>query len=340
LRAAVASITFTLAVICACSQTELASPHGGAPTNDAGGRDGAVGIVEGGSPEGGAPGTDSGSKPKYPLSTDCAAWAEAECVREQRCLPFLFVLSHAGVPGCVETKGITCTIAKKSPGVAVGLDFTACATATAARADCDLEDVPAECRLKGSLPDGALCEQDYQCLSGACSGPVESYEHPCRKCKQRVAEGASCDLAPCDFGLFCDFLATPDTCFKPPPLGAECTTIGCARPNLCVNGKCTAPLPTGAACTTDAGSSNPCGGLNRCTASPTGGASTCQLIPVAGLGEYCVLSCKDGLSCRDDTCVSSPSIGDACNPKDGLWCHSPAECIDGRCAWPAPDRCK
>lgn len=175
--------------------------------------------------------------------------------------------------------------------------------------------VPASCRIKGTLDDDSVCENDRQCKSGYCKGSF-----PCGTCKPRPAEivGAA--------------------------KGQPCTVQTCALPYQCVGGSCVDPLQENAACTEVVGSDDGCDttkGLNciddKCTKEIfPGPGEACGFVDGGGRN----IVCRGDATCENGKCVARAGDGADCSVDGGPECALPAECIAAKCGEPAADRCK
>lgn len=305
---------------------------------------------------GGSSGADSSSSSSSTSSsggtsnpTDCAATADALCSYLQRCVPVVFGLGFSDLASCKTRGELACSIDKQSPGA--GVVGPACATDLKALA-CSGTTViaPASCRTKGTLTDGATCENDLQCTSGACV-KAPGAASPCGTCTARAAVNGSCaNGVKCDWDLVC---ADGNVCKVPNQKNEACTRGSCIGPYRCVGGTCKDPVALDGACNQVTTDDDPCDGTKLLFCQRTAPAAppgTCKAIVVASASQACgvvnqqLVVCGPGTSCEgpngNKTCVAKAADNAACDTNLGPSCSDPAECSNGKCTLPPADRCR
>lgn len=244
--------------------------------------------------------------------------------------------------------------------------LAACVSATQAAGCVAPGALPSACSVPGSLPDGAACNEPFQCAGGQCfvgasAGPdastgTASLCGVCatlpavgQPCTGSCAAGAACDHTqatptcvsvtagaagdPCDgigadcgAGLYCD--AVSGACAQLPVAGEPCTDTGlCAVPAWCLAKNCAAPGSSGAPCGTDA----ECQAGLGCSVQ----TETCGTVTWAAAGD----PCGDLARCLVGVCNPGPStcpavLGDgaSCDPADqSTTCDTLAGCVGGTC---------
>lgn len=182
--------------------------------------------------------------------------------------------------------------------------------------------------LKGSLPDGAACDLDYQCASGECVTGDSQSGTGCGKCAPAVAIGQPCaNGAGCVEGATCRSTSsggTPtcvavrianagETCSDPakPEEAVRCADgLACVRTSPTSAGTCRAPVGEGEACGQE-GLGNRCKPGLACIAGKCG--------KLLGAGAACTSSgeCGSGLACDAvaKTCaaITWAKAGEACD---------------------------
>lgn len=240
-------------------------------------------------------------------------------------------------------------------------------TSAIQNADCNAS---ANCRITGSLADGAGCGVSTQCSGGRCDNAntvVPNSEITCGKCASYVAvggscgtgadcdpqtsecvnntcvafaqQGQSCTSAPCASNLQCD--TTSHTCQPFPTKGQTCT-IECQAPYRCLSGTCGDAVQQGGACPI---------GIECATGLTCDQTShTCVQPTAAGAGQPCgfvnnqIVQCQSGLKCQQTstsggTCIAPKNAGDACTVGKGE-CATFLACISGTCQVPDYSVCK
>lgn len=203
--------------------------------------------------------------------------------------------------------------------------------------------------MKGTLADGAVCENDVQCVSGSCVKPPMAAS-PCGTCTARAPLNALCENnVKCDWDLVC----AGTTCRTPAAKDAACVKGQCLGPYRCVGGVCKDPVQVDGACADNAADDDWCDGtkLLFCKRTvPAAPAGTCKAVGIAAVGQPCgivgneLVICGAGASCEGPngsrTCKAKAADGVACDTNLGPSCSDPAECINGKCTLPPADRCK
>lgn len=276
------------------------------------------------------------------------AAADGLCSYLQRCLPTIFNVGYADLAACKTRGELACAIDTKSPGHATvpvacanDLKTLACSGGTLI--------APVSCRVKGTLADNAICENDAQCTSGACVKPPGATS-PCGTCQARAAASGSCaDNAKCDWDLVC----AGEVCRTPAAKDAACVKGQCLGPYRCIGGTCKDPVQLDGACSEIQADDDHCDTtkLLFCQrTNPPSAAGTCKALQFAGPNQPCgivnnaIVGCGAGTSCEgplaSKTCKPKAADGAACDTGIGPSCNDPAECINGKCTLPRADRCK
>jgi hypothetical protein len=334
-------------LLIACSGDDSSSTPG--PSSSSGGSSSGSSGDDGGSSGDASSSSSSGSSSGGTTNpTDCNATADALCSYLARCLPSVFGLGYADVATCTTRGALACNIDKQSPGA--GVVPTACATDLKALARTGGTLIaPASCRVKGTLADDAVCENDVQCTSGSCVKDPGAAS-PCGKCTARAALDGSCiNNVKCDWDLVC----ASTTCKAPVAKDAACVKGQCTGPYRCVGGICKDPVQLDGACNDNAPDDDWCDGtkLLYCKRTvPAAPAGTCKALAIAAVGQACgvvsneLVVCGAGASCEglagNRTCQMKAIDGASCDTNLGPTCADPAECINGKCTLPPADRCK
>jgi len=173
--------------------------------------------------------------------------------------------------------------------------------------------------LTGTVANGSACYTGIDCANGSCDDSATTCPGTC---SAYATQGQSCATQSCAPGLTC-ILATT-TCQTPVVAGGACTsTSDCAGGLFCdtaSSNTCKAQQTSGACSTSNA---DQCAIGSVCAS----GTSTCM--PLQGAGGSCSASPEDlcgvGYECNTaGTCVSWPSVGQACSA-------SAPQCIDSFC---------
>jgi hypothetical protein len=154
------------------------------------------------------------------------------------------------------------------------------------------------------IADGAACQNDYQCQSGACVA-LSCARPP-------LANGLRCTSdTQCSSG-FCNHETSRYCDVKPLDNGKRCVFYTECASDVCVNGLCTNGLPVGADCTPASGKP-PCDPALYCDTSLT--PWSCQ--PKHGPGDDCT---SDAQCFGDCVTMSGRMICDETAPPGGLVC--------------------
>lgn len=202
-------------------------------------------------------------------------------------------------------------------------------------AACDA-DPEAECDdvFVGTLPEGATCAQDLQCLDGFCALD-EGCSGTCTALRSEGGECASSDQ--CGSGLAC---GADDTCAQPAWIGESCTEAPCGS-NLSCGGSFEEPVCLGGDQFWVGELGDPCGlGQLLCkadlTCANTEDGSVCM--PYAEPDGTCYSAtpsmCPRGYYCersddqREGLCLSQLDAGSPCS--DDVQCDG-GNCVDQSC---------
>ncbi len=271
------------------------------------------------------------------------------CNSYKTCLPAYFANAYGDLDTCVARRLTASVAALFGPGSSLTTeDVVLCGKANGATIACDqilrqfFENpvVPADCRLKGSLPNGSACAGSDQCKSGACRPPVGAV---CGVCQDRVALGGTCNAhGDCVEGLGCH----RGKCTTFVERGGACDDVSpCHVGDICFASKCEARKKPGAACSQT---------LQDCdfTSSCHETSNTCTPLELAKLGGSCgqlagagYALCEFGLKCKGSTtgaCVGAAKLGEACfkSGPTGSQCESPLACAAAICALASTDACR
>lgn len=309
---------------------------GGGGTPVAAGTDGGGSSSSGAASSSSSGGSEAGGSP-------CPAIAAAVCAYGKRCFPGFIEETT-----CESAETILCEHQRKLPGYSTTPIPASCVEVYQSAA-CTGVQTPAglladECNPKGSLDNGAACEEGEQCKTGNCFTKSGSTAR-CGVCADYALEGADCAEAKCKLGLYCLGTKTPGErkCKPLDALGAECTIGSCAFPNKCVGGTCKAPLADGMDCTHPATDESPCEksclqGSHQCGPSPN------VFVKAGDKCEGVALICPAGTSCQgpkgDQRCVLDARAGETCNDETGPECTQGFVCAGGKCEERPLDACK
>ena len=243
----------------------------------------------------------------------CTDLATAVCNKRTSCSNGANIVKVFGsMANCLARTELTCTDALAAPGNAsTPAHEELCATAWGG-ATCDeflLANDPADCVVAGTLANGAACEYGGQCASSYCTAEKEAQ---CGSCGTPPATGADCTTSGCARGQICfqDTVANTMTCVVDGIVGASCGRTAPCSPGLAcigatttVNGTCmTAAVSAGAACDNKTGP-----GCARdlgiyCNTM----SATCTSIQYAADGAACgVTAGGDFVDCAQGTCYGS-----------------------------------
>lgn len=293
--------------------------------------------------------TDAGKLPPGAKEA-LAANHRVFCQSYAACFPAYFTNLFGDVETCVSRRLAASMAALFGPGSALTTDdIVLCGKGYGTAIACDeilrlfYENpvVPADCRLRGSLPNGSVCAGSDQCKSGACRTATGTTTG-CGVCQDRVALGGACTLhVDCAEGLACH--RTKCTAFV--ERGGACDDLSpCHVADVCVGGKCEARKKLGASCSVAA---QDCDYTTWCN-DTTG---TCTPLQSGKLGGNCgelstggYALCDFGLKCKGGTtgvCVDAAKLGGACFKAGptGSQCESPLLCT-GTCVQPDTDICR
>jgi len=279
-----------------------------------------------------------------------AALAEnhrAFCSSYAACFPAYFTTYYGDVETCVARRLSASMAALFGPGSTLTTDdIVLCGKSYGASIACDeilrlfFENpvVPADCRLRGTLPNGSPCAGSDQCKSGAC----RSTSAGCGVCQDRVPSGGVCTIdIDCAEGLACH----RSKCTPFVARGGACdTTTPCHVADACVAGKCEARKKLKEACSSAV---QDCDFTTWCHET----TNTCEPIGLGKLGTSCgqlstggYALCEFGLKCKGTTvgvCVDAAKLGASCfkTGLTGSQCETPLVCT-GTCIQPSTDSCR
>lgn len=227
-------------------------------------------------------------------------------------------------------------------------DIEACGRASGTEYSCDeilrifYENpvIPADCRLRGDMPNGTQCAGSDQCKSGYCRYEAVS---TCGVCADRVGPGGPCQTdVHCAEGFACDL----GKCVPWVDRGGACgASKPCHVADTCASdGKCVQRLSLMSAC-----EKQDCDVNASCNLT----SKLCAAVGVYGLAGQCGVRdegsyglCSFGLKCRitsgsTGACVGAAKLGEACfrSGPNGSQCEAPLICA-GTCVLPSTDVCK
>jgi hypothetical protein len=211
---------------------------------------------------------------------------------------------------------------------------------------CDPTAPPAACEPgRGTLPDGASCNESAQCQSGVCDRQADSVHGlvSCGTCATTLPEGAPCDATQvCAPGTACNYLLAPNrVCQAFGDVGTNCGPYAFpCRPGLSCfitdevasTGSCTRPAPEGSAC--DMTACLPglvCDDFTKKCIQPTArpkAGEPCDAKTLCEIG-LCVYS-----SPTETTCQAIIPDGQSCpfgDPRGRVTCDSSTYCVDTVC---------
>jgi hypothetical protein len=290
------------------------------------------------------------------LTRACTAFAKAACGRLFGCTPFAGALAYGDAATCEQRLVLACVPAPGAPGSTLtATQVDQCADAVTGET-CEQyldNDQPSACAYTGSLPEGAACGTDAQCLTGYCRlAPLTS----CGTCAKRWQAGQAgpdgglgcTSNADCVATLICAATGASTGCTVPAAAGAACGLLQpCQGTLACIGGKCAAPVPLGGSCAapTDCDGAHGAGcdvTTKKCI--PIGTASAGQ---ACGVSSSALVECSGGATCST---IGSPTLGQGtCHPPatdnapcgPGIGCLAPAICAPStlRCTLPNPSLC-
>lgn len=281
--------------------------------------------------------SSSSSSSSGSMGSACTGYAKSACAKLQSCATTLFNANYADLAACETRLGLSCNQRAKAPGTSFNATkIEACAAEYDALACADFYS-PDLCKpTAGSLADGAVCGDHFQCKSTFCDSP----NGMCGTCAPRLALGDSCVSNPdqCELGLVCD-----STCQTPVALNGGCSSsaqceagLRCTTMNMCAK----QPSKLG----------DPCDYINVGCDLAAGlwcdsGSSTCIAIDLAQPGQSCSVAagsytmCAAGALCYNQSCVATVADGTTCDGTGNPPCESQAECINGKCQVFDPASC-
>lgn len=300
-----------------------------------------------------APPDDTGKAIPTGAADALAKNHRAFCSSFAKCFPPLLSNLFGDVDTCVARRLAGSLSALFGPGSRLTTaDIEACGRATGDAYTCDqilrtfYENpvVPADCRLRGDLANGAPCAGSDQCKSGFCRYEPNA---ACGACADRTAPGGSCTShVHCAEGFACE----KGTCVAWVDRGGACGDgKPCHRADVCVSGKCVERLSIGADCDValqDCGLGATCSTVaSKCVALEGGKlGSPCGDLDSGGLG-----ICDFGLRCKindfaayEGACVAVAKEGESCfriGPT-GSQCETPLVCAATSCVMPSTDVCR
>jgi hypothetical protein len=291
---------------------------GGAPQGGAGGATGGGGSqagAGGAAGSGGATPFDCSMIEPAPLEGPaCDAYADAVCARVGTCAPYWLDVVYGSAEGCQSAVKLQCEQVLGLPGLGYGgPEILACASLLAnAPCECQGGDVCAAVG-PGTLPAGASCQLAAQCESSTCALEPGT---GCGACVEGAALGESCELMPCEQGLFCSL--GEGVCAAPLELGAPCAEGDvCDDPLVCYQGVCSERIALGEACPGGGAGVNPCDFAGQGAVCIN---DVCREVTVVGPGELCGYEIPATIKvCTGDSYCSEalPSQGE-CLPKTGV----------------------
>ncbi len=183
----------------------------------------------------------------------------------------------------------------------------------------------ARCNFRGSLASGAPCNEDFQCVSGVCSG---AHSTSCGVCAPTAAVGESCSSSGCGLGATCYAANNSPVCAAVTygTLGANCDgSVSFCAPGLSCDmqtGQCVGiPKNVGDPCSASVGCAPPllCGGTLTCQ-QPKSLAGACSADQDCPVGYVCEQMRAAGVC----TAITWIMPGQPC----GAY---PAQCLVGSC---------
>lgn len=323
----------------------------GAACGDDAGSVGPTGGSGGSGGSGGAGATDGGNSDSGGSgATDkaCTEMANALCGRLSTCSAAFLSLAFVDMTTCVGVAKGSCLASLQAKQTGATPDALSKCSEDLKSASCPdvlSHNPPVSCRPSGgTVGNGMVCGDDWQCQSGRCAVPADAN---CGVCAARAAAGAACPRDTdddCDFGLVCN----NGTCIARSGSGAACDkNRPCANPYVC-------SAETGGVCTTGGQAGSPCTADNTCD---TFQALWCPLttrvctaFQFVGAGMACGLTsaanyavCKGG-GCNPTpgagmgTCARLAAPGETCSGTAP--CQPGAKCINGLCAVRDPAACR
>jgi len=275
------------------------------------------------------------------------------CRSFQKCFPVQFGNQYGDEEGCVSRRLMLSVSALFGPGSLLKTaDIEACGRASGGEYSCDdilrlfFENpvIPADCRLRGELPNGTACAGSDQCKSGFCRYETNS---GCGVCADRAAPGSACSThAHCAEGFACQ----GGKCVAWVDRGGMCdATRPCHTADVCdATGVCSQRLSLGSMCDATRQDCDVNTSCNRTT-------NVCTALGSYGLGLPCGFRsdgslglCNHGLKCKitnstdySGACVGAAKLAEPCfrTGPNGSQCESPLICA-GTCVLPSTETCR
>jgi hypothetical protein len=261
----------------------------------------------------------------------CERFGRVVCEYEARCNPRM--MGSKSVDQCVENNKLYWLNQMSLPGTMLTVGTFWLATKAYLPTTCQVQDVWAadkSCQATGSLPNDAVCLEDYQCSSGYCKASSTG----CGKCTSMIPNGGACDsstypASDCESG-FC----IKNTCTSynrnTKNLGDRCEYANdCVRALACNNGVCSEPVFA------KAGES--CKDWSECEYGLVCVKDKCAVPNGSCSGNDS--DCGPGLYCDDfDVCRNQGSLGDTCHFYNE--CLLDYACLDSKCSFIDMSVCK
>lgn len=281
-------------------------------------------------------GTSEGGVVAPTPSSECTAYAMAECASLSQCESYNFQTTFGTTDACQTQLAYSCAVQEAAPSTGWTTEAITSCTTFLTPPNCNALQVPtpiSPCVFSGALDAGAACALGSQCASRTC---MRAGGAPCGTCAALVATaGAACDGGTiCDVGMTCN---GKGVCVKVVGVSQTCdATQACVAQSFCVrvsadagSGTCTAnSTDAGAVCAANGVGVPDCRGTQGlfcanglCTpatyASPNAGCGT-----DAGV----VTSCTAG-SCRASICTADLPLGSACTVGTYPTCQYGVACL-------------
>jgi hypothetical protein len=344
-------------VSCSGSETSNIGPTGGSGGAGGAGGGGGSGGGDASNTDGssGAGGSDSGSG--VTAEQACTETANTLCSKFESCAPFAVTVLFGDMATCTSVAKTGCLGSLQATQTAATPDvFMKCSSdlKMASCADVLSHNTPPTCRPKGgTVGNGMVCGDDWQCMSGRCNIPATA---TCGVCASLAPAGGSCPQNSddeCEFGLVC---ADNLICVAPGAAGAACdVNHPCAAPYVCqgatttAQGTCAMGGAVGDTCTSDQGCSivegTWCTRAAPRTCAKIGAAEVGMACGFLGVGEFAL--CKAGgpgggcsvpTGAIMGTCPRRAAPGEACSAMTP--CKVGATCINGLCTVREPAACR
>ncbi len=275
------------------------------------------------------------------------------CRSFRACFPVHFANFYTDETTCIARRLQASVAGLFGPGsLLTTADVEACGRANGETATCDevlrqfYENpvVPADCRLRGELANGAACAGSDQCKSGYCKYPPNA---SCGSCTDRAAPGGACtNHVDCAEGFAC----ADGACVAFVERGGACDAKKpCHTVDVCNAGRCVQRLSTNSACDDtlqDCEIALTCSRVSKtCVAVESHGlGSPCGYLATGGLG-----LCDPSLKCKitntaeyTGACVGAANEGESCfrTGPTGPQCVTPLRCANLTCVLPSTDTCR